>query len=145
MIVLIKSNIFVVWRTFLCLSVFIVISWSIDPGGISPATSFSKTLIPSNIKTCQKVGRPGDCEPEMCREIGRSTCESRYTRFWDPKERVDRTQKSCQCLQESICSLFGAPFYGCKSYASLSISAQALLRQWTMSQKVANFSQLMLA
>lgn len=50
-------------------------------------------------QTCEVIGRPGDCDPESCKS-GR-TCESRYTRFWDQLQQIDRTQKSCKCIQVS--------------------------------------------
>lgn len=38
---------------------------------------------------------PGDCNPYSCH----GTCEGRYARFWDSKLKIDRTVKSCQCVQ----------------------------------------------
>lgn len=52
-------------------------------------------------KACEVIGRPGDCNPESCGKSGK-TCESRYTRFWDQQLQIDRTQKSCKCIQVSF-------------------------------------------
>lgn len=46
------------------------------------------------IKSCQ-TAIPGDCNPYSCQ----GTCEGRYLRFWDSYLKLDRTSKSCQCVQ----------------------------------------------
>lgn len=51
----------------------------------------------SSSKTCEVFGRLGDCNPESCGKT--KTCEGRYTRFWDQQLQMDRTQKSCKCVQ----------------------------------------------
>lgn len=38
---------------------------------------------------------PGDCNPYSCS----GTCEGKYVRFWDSRLKLDRTSKSCQCVQ----------------------------------------------
>ncbi|VIO90672.1 Met-10 like-protein, partial [Brugia malayi] len=77
---------------------------------------------------CQ-TNSPGDCNPYSCR----GTCEGRYVRFWDSRLKIDRTVKSCQCMQEPICSLIGMNAYtGCRTYTMLSTSAQRFIRLWTM-------------
>ncbi|VDM28968.1 unnamed protein product [Toxocara canis] len=40
---------------------------------------------------------PGDCNPYSCS----GTCEGKYVRFWDSRLKLDRTSKSCQCVQAS--------------------------------------------
>ncbi|KAE9555350.1 hypothetical protein FO519_001432 [Halicephalobus sp. NKZ332] len=90
---------------------------------------------------CENV-RPGDCNPVACGGE-ESACEAKYTRFYDPIMRVDRTRKSCQCVQEGACSVVGMyPFSGCRSYMSLNSAAQRMVRKWTMSnsEQVNNFS-----
>lgn len=68
---------------------------------ITSATSqFSSTTLQSqprlldNTEQCQ-VDIPGDCNPYSCH----GTCEGRYVRFWNSRLKIDRTIKSCQCVQ----------------------------------------------
>uniref|UniRef100_A0A915EB88 Uncharacterized protein n=1 Tax=Ditylenchus dipsaci TaxID=166011 RepID=A0A915EB88_9BILA len=84
------------------------------------AIGYGKNLIASgrNLDTCQVAGRPGDCNPEVCGGIGRFVCESRIAD-----------------TPESICGLFGVPYFGCRSYSALSSSAQIIIRKWTLSRK----------
>ncbi|EFO16357.1 hypothetical protein LOAG_12148 [Loa loa] len=73
---------------------------------------------------------PGDCNPYSCH----GTCEGRYVRFWDNKLKLDRTVKSCHCVQEPVCSIIGMNAYtGCRTYSVLSKAAQRFIRLWTMS------------
>uniref|UniRef100_A0AC34Q5C5 Uncharacterized protein n=1 Tax=Panagrolaimus sp. JU765 TaxID=591449 RepID=A0AC34Q5C5_9BILA len=75
--------------------------------------------------------RAGDCDPDMCEE---GSCESKYTRFWDPKSKIDRTRKSCQCIEREACSIIGMNSYsGCRSYMFLNSAGQKIIREWTMS------------
>ncbi|XGW18149.1 hypothetical protein V3C99_002622 [Haemonchus contortus] len=76
--------------------------------------------------------RPGDCDPVACG----GTCEARYIRFLDRFSNVDRTAKSCQCVQEKICSIIGMHHYaGCRSYSTLSVAGQRLIRLWSIDSK----------
>ncbi|WKX98403.1 hypothetical protein Q1695_013804 [Nippostrongylus brasiliensis] len=76
--------------------------------------------------------RPGDCDPESCG----GTCESRYIRFFDRFTKMDRTAKSCQCVEERICSIIGMnPHAGCRSYSTLSAAGQRLIRLWSIDAK----------
>ncbi|CAJ0596912.1 unnamed protein product [Cylicocyclus nassatus] len=80
--------------------------------------------------------RPGDCDPELCG----GSCEARYIRFFDRNTRLDRTAKSCQCVQERICSIIGMHAHaGCRSYSSLSSAGQRLIRLWSIDEKDRRF------
>ncbi|VDO24191.1 unnamed protein product [Haemonchus placei] len=58
------------------------------------------------------------------------------TRFLDRFSNVDRTAKSCQCVQEKICSIIGMHHYaGCRSYSTLSVAGQRLIRLWSIDSK----------
>ncbi|KAL4002979.1 hypothetical protein ACH3XW_5735 [Acanthocheilonema viteae] len=100
----------------------------------SATTQFSSTRSqsqPRSLDTDQcQTDIPGDCNPYSCR----GTCEGRYVRFWNSKLKIDRTIKSCHCVQEPICSLIGMNAYaGCRTYTMLSTTAQRFIRLWTMS------------
>ncbi|EYB87212.1 hypothetical protein Y032_0266g689 [Ancylostoma ceylanicum] len=80
---------------------------------------------------CQGV-RPGDCDPDLCG----GSCEARYIRFFDRNNMLDRTAKSCQCVQEKICSIIGMHAHaGCRTYSSLSSAGQRLIRLWSIDEK----------
>ncbi|CAG9534524.1 unnamed protein product [Cercopithifilaria johnstoni] len=102
---------------------------------ITSATSQSSSIRlqsqprPLDTEQCQ-TDIPGDCNPYSCR----GTCEGLYVRFWDSKLKIDRTVKSCQCVEEPVCSLIGMNAYaGCRTYTMLSTAAQRFIRLWTMS------------
>ncbi|KAM3724404.1 Aminopeptidase AmpS [Dirofilaria immitis] len=100
----------------------------------SAESEFSNSRVQSqpqslDAEQCQ-TDIPGDCNPYSCH----GTCEGRYVRFWDSKLKIDRTVKSCHCIQEPVCSLIGMNAYsGCRTYATLSTAAQQFIRLWTMS------------
>lgn len=70
---------------------------------IASATSqFTSTRLQSQPRSldteqCQ-TNIPGDCNPYSCH----GTCEGRYVRFWDNRLKIDRTVKSCQCVQVKL-------------------------------------------
>ncbi|VDO68568.1 unnamed protein product [Heligmosomoides polygyrus] len=56
-----------------------------------------------------------------------------FFRFFDRSSKKDRTAKSCQCVQERICSIIGMHSHaGCRSYSSLSAAGQRLIRLWSI-------------
>ncbi|VDO38665.1 unnamed protein product [Onchocerca flexuosa] len=113
----------------------------------SATPDFSSSRVPSlprslETEQCQ-TDIPGDCNPYSCH----GTCEGRYVRFWDSKLKIDRTVKSCQCVQEPICSLIGMNAYaGCRTYLMLSKAAQRFIRLWTMTdaEKLNNHQAILL-
>ncbi|KIH57026.1 hypothetical protein ANCDUO_12790 [Ancylostoma duodenale] len=57
-------------------------------------------------------------------------------RFFDRNNMLDRTAKSCQCVQEKICSIIGMHAHaGCRTYSSLSSAGQRLIRLWSIDEK----------
>ena len=90
----------------------------------------------------------GDCHPEKCGPLG-IACEASYVRFWDEEAQVDRTMRSCRCLQvnrvfencrnanfftnqKPLCRLLVET--GCLNYTSLKNDAQSLVRKWTTNE-----------
>ncbi|KAM3724664.1 putative disease resistance protein [Dirofilaria immitis] len=65
----------------------------------SAESEFSNSRVQSqpqslDAEQCQ-IDIPGDCNPYSCH----GTCAGRYVRFWDSKLKIDRTVKSCHCVQ----------------------------------------------